>query len=263
LGRKNLSKKYQTIQIKKKQHIAQLTINRPKKLNAINYKMLEEILKALIDLEKDTDIKCLVITGNGKKSFSVGADINELKKFTSKMAEDFSLKGQKAFSKLECISKPVIAAIDGFALGGGLELALACDFRIATNTAKFGCPEIKLGLLPAWGATQRLQRIIGLSNSKKLIMTGEMIKANEAFLMGLVDKVVFSKELEYEVENFAKKFNQFPSETLKKVKSLLGFTNKTSFNVGLKKETETFVTLFASEKTRKKINAFVSRRNKK
>ena len=150
-----VSNNYLRIDFQKISPVAYVKLNRPFKLNAIDSVMLQELSHVLDLVELDTEVKCLVISGEGRKAFSAGADLNELQKLTAKSVRDFSLNGQQVFSKMENMSKPVLAAINGYALGGGLELALACDFRIATDVSQFGFPEIKLGFIPGWGGTQR------------------------------------------------------------------------------------------------------------
>ena len=243
-----MSKGYATIKLKKKQHTAWIILSRPDKLNAINNVMLQELTEAIDTVEEDTNLRCLVIAGEGKRAFSAGADLTELGKLTPKTTAEFSVKGQQVFSKLEELSKPAIAAIKGYILGGGLELALACDFRIAAEGAEFGCPEIKLGFIPGWGGTQRLPMIVGLSNAKRLIMTGERIKANEALRIGLVNKVVPSNELEKEAEALARRICELLPEAQKQTKQIVNSVTKASFDSGLKKETEAFVLLFSKKK---------------
>ena len=258
-----MSKAYGTIKLKKKQHIAWIILDRPDKLNAINAVMLEELSEAIDNIEEDAKVRCVVIEGEGEKAFSAGADLAELKKLTSETATEFSVKGQQVFCKLEGLSKPVIAAIGGYALGGGLELALACDFRIASDRAELGCPEIKLGLIPAWGGTERLPLAVGLSNAKRLIMLGDRVQADEAYKMGLVDKVVPSKELEAEVEVLAQRLCECARGALKYTKCAVNSGTQRSLDSGLKNESEFFALLFSVKETRKKIEDFGSQRNKK
>ena len=257
-----MSKVYKTIKQQKKQHISWITLSRPNKLNAINNIMLDELSEAVDNAEKDPDVKCVIITGAGERAFSAGADIKELQKLTSETAKMFSVKGQQIFSKLETLSKPIIAAMDGYALGGGLELALACDFRIAADCSVFGCPEAKLGFIPGWGATQRLPAVVGLSNAKRLIMAGEMLGADEAFRMGLVDKVVSYNDLEAEAKALANKLCEYPAEALKQAKQVLNSAGKADLGSGFKRETEAFGLLFSLEDTRKRVASFGSQRNK-
>ena len=257
-----MSQGYRTIKLNQKQHTAWIILDRPDKLNAINEIMLEELAEAIDILEEDANVRCVVIAGDGERAFSAGADLTELRKLTPETAKEFSVKGQQVFSKLEGLSKPVVAAIVGYALGGGLELALACDFRVAADNAELGCPEIKLGFIPAWGGTQRLPLIVGISEAKRLMMFGEKVQANEACKMGLVDKVVLLKELEAEAEALAQRLFELPPAALKHVKLAVNSVTKVSPD-GLKKETDAFVRLFSLKETRDKIGDFGSQRNKK
>ena len=257
-----MSKGYRTIKLKKKRHTAWIMLNRPDKLNAINDVMLDELSEAIDRLEEDADVRCVVIAGDGERAFSAGGDLTEVRRLTPEMAAEFSVKGQQVFGKLEEMSKPVVAAIGGYALGGGLELALACDFRIAADNTELGCPETKLGLIPAWGGTQRLPLAVGVSEAKRLIMLGDRIQAGEALEMGLVDKVVPHKELEKEVDALAQRLGDCSPETLKHVKRAVNSVIKVSSG-GLKRETEAFVRLFSAKETKEKLEGFGSQRNKK
>jgi len=250
-----MSNHYKTIKLKKKQHIAWITLNRPDKLNAINSVMLQELSEALDTIEEDANTRCVIITGKGEKAFSAGADLTELRKLTPETAAEFSMKGQQVFTKLEAFSKPVVAAINGYALGGGLELALACDFRIAADSAELGCPEIKLGLIPAWGGTQRLPRTVGATEAKRLIMLGDRVKADEALMMGLVDKVVPQKDLEDETRALTKRLCERSPAALKHAKRAVNSVTKACFDSGLKKERDFFALLFATKDTKERIEA--------
>ena len=254
---------YKTIKINKKQKQAWITLDRPDKLNSINLVMLQELSEVIENLEADPKIRCIVITGKGDKAFSAGADLNELQKLTPKTVADFSVKGQQHFSKIEKLSKPVIAAINGYALGGGLELALACDFRIASNDSMFGFPEITMGFLPAWGGTQRLPLLVGVEKAKQLILLGNIVNVKNALTIGLVDKVIPATDLKNEVEKFAQKICEISPTAFKHAQKTITSVTFASFDLGLKKETESFVELFSLVETQKNLVDFVSRRNKK
>ena len=170
--------------------IALITINRPKQLNALNRKTLEELDSLLTDLQNDKKIKGIIITGAGEKAFVAGADINELAAANGSTGYDFAKFGQAVYNKIESMTIPVLAYINGYALGGGLELAMACHIRIASEKAKMGQPETKLGVIPGYGGTQRLPRIIGQGRAMELILTGKMINAADALSYGLVNEVV-------------------------------------------------------------------------
>ncbi|MDG6222969.1 MAG: enoyl-CoA hydratase/isomerase family protein [Candidatus Bathyarchaeota archaeon] len=255
-----MSNSYCTIKVHKKRQIAHIRFNRPDKLNAINSVMLQELSQAIDNLEIDKKIKCLVISGEGKKSFSAGADLTELQNLTKETARAFSINGQEVFSKIENMSKPVLASIKGYALGGGLELALACDFRISSDDAQFGFPEIKLGFIPGWGGTQRLPLIVGESKSKQLIMLGENIRSEEALKIGLVDTVVSSDDLDREIESFAQKLSECPPSACYQLKKTI-FSNLVDDD--FKKETASFVQLFLLTETKNKLADIASQRNKK
>ena len=175
--------------------IAVITINRPDKLNALNGEVIEKLYTAIETLKSDPGILGIIITGAGEKSFVAGADISQFPKYGPQEAREMSLKGQDLLNRIEQMPKPVIAALNGLALGGGLELAMACHIRIAASSARFGQPEVKLGIIPGYGGTQRLARLVGKGRALELIMRGNMISAQEAWEMGLVNRVVSQEEL--------------------------------------------------------------------
>ncbi len=175
--------------------IATLTINRPEKLNALNAETLREFRAALEQWETDPSQRALIVTGSGEKAFAAGADIEELFTESPAGAREFALRGQRLFRRLETVGKPSLAAINGFALGGGLELAMACTVRVASDNAKLGQPEVKLGTIPGYGGTQRLPRLVGRARALEMILTGDPIEAAEAHRIGLVNHVVPRAEL--------------------------------------------------------------------
>lgn len=185
--------------------IARITFNRPNVLNALNRKTIDELGHALDDARRDDTVRVVILTGAGEKAFIAGADINELAQRTPVDGKEFSLYGQEIIHRLEALGKPSIAAINGFALGGGCELALACSMRIASRNAKLGQPEVKLGILPGYGGSQRLSRLCGKGVAHELILTGEMITAEEALRIGLVNRVTEPGELLPTAEAIAKK----------------------------------------------------------
>ena len=186
---------YQTILISIEENIATLTINRPDKLNALNKMVMQEIDQAISELEANDEVRAIIITGSGPKSFVAGADISEFQGLNLEQGKQLARAGQDAFFKIENCSKPVVAAVNGFALGGGCELAMACHFRLASDNAKFGQPEVNLGLIPGYGGTQRLVHLIGKGRAMELLLTGNMIDANTAYQFGLVNYVVSPEEL--------------------------------------------------------------------
>src|ERR1700720_1948154 len=185
--------------------IARITFNRPAVLNALNSKTLSELDTCLNEVRRDESIRALILTGSGEKAFVAGADINELAQRTAVDGKDFALCGQDILHRLETLGKPSIAAINGFALGGGCELALACTIRIASRTAKLGQPEVKLGILPGYGGTQRIARLCGKGVAHEMCLTGEMISAEEAQRIGLVNHVYEPAELMPAAEALARK----------------------------------------------------------
>lgn len=196
------------------ENIATITINRPDKLNALNGALLDE-LELLIDtIKADTLVKVVIITGAGEKSFVAGADISELARLSVTEAKTFALKGQRIFSKIEDLGKPVIAAVNGFALGGGCELALACHMRFASTNAFFGQPEVNLGTIPGYGGTQRLTRLVNTGRALELILGGDRISAQEALSIGLANKVFEKEELLYKTIEFAQKIASKPTMAL-------------------------------------------------
>lgn len=196
---------YENLLYEKKDGIAYVTLNRPKVLNALNRKTVEELQDALIDARGDDSVRVLILTGAGEKSFVAGADIGELSQQTPVSGRETSLFGQGVFHLLETMGKPSICAINGFALGGGCELALACTIRIASKTAKLGQPEVKLGIIPGYGGSQRLARLCGKGVAQELCLTGEMIGAEEALRIGLVNHIYEPAELLPAAEAMAKK----------------------------------------------------------
>jgi enoyl-CoA hydratase len=196
---------YENILFEKKDSIAYITFNRPTVLNALNRKTVEESRDALLEVRDDSSVRVLILTGAGEKSFVAGADIGELAQRTPVDGKDFSLFGQSVFHLLETLGKPSICAINGFALGGGCELALSCTIRLASKTAKLGQPEVKLGIIPGYGGSQRLARLCGKGVAHELCLTGEMITAEEAQRIGLVNHIYEPAELLPAAEAMAKK----------------------------------------------------------
>ena len=196
---------YDNLLFEVSEKVARITFNRPNVLNALNRKTMDELGDCLNTVRADDEIRVLILTGAGEKAFIAGADINELSQQTPVNGREFTLYGQEIIHRLETLGKPAIAAINGFALGGGCELALACTLRVASRNAKLGQPEVKLGLVPGYGGTQRLPRLCGKGVAHELILTGEMISADEALRVGLVNRVVESSELLATAEAIAKK----------------------------------------------------------
>ncbi len=196
---------YENILSEKKNSVAYVTINRPKVLNALNMATMEELRSAFAAIKDDREIRVAILTGSGEKAFVAGADIAELSKHDPVSAKEYTHRGQSVLDLIENLGKPVIACINGFALGGGCEIALACTFRLASENAKLGQPEVKLGLIPGYGGTQRLPRLVGKGIAMQLLLAGEMINAQEALRIGLVNEVVAAAELIPRAETIAQK----------------------------------------------------------
>ena len=236
-----------------------LTINRPRALNALNSEVLEELESFSKQAVKQKDISVLIITGAGK-SFVAGADIKEMVDFDQQQAEAFSKKGQKTFSLIESLPFPVIAAINGFALGGGMELALACDILFMSEKAKMGLPEVTLGLLPAFGGTQRLIRAVGLYKAKEMIFSGNVYTAQEAFTMGLGNEVVAHSELMTAALLLAEDIKQRGPLGVAKSKKLIHEEDNFTLQDRLQKEGEEFGKLFNSQEAKEGMQAFLEKR---
>lgn len=201
---------FQTILFEKKERVGILTINRPDKLNAISNELTRELSQLLDEIENDDDLRALVVTGAGDKAFVAGADINELVDRDAILGRKVSRTRQEVFTRIENLPVPAVAAVNGYALGGGLELALACSIRICSEEAKFGAPEVKLGIIPGDGGTQRLPRLVGMGRAMEMILTGDFIDAQEAFRIGLVNKVVPPAELMDQALALAQKIAERP-----------------------------------------------------
>lgn len=195
---------YQTIAFITRDRIAYVTVNRPDKLNTLDHQVMLELKDVFTRIRSDTSVDLVILTGSGEKAFVAGADIKELHQLDMLSGKEFSERGQEVFNLIQNLGKPVIAAVNGYALGGGCELALACHIRIASENAKFGQPEVTLGIIPGYGGTQRLSRLIGKGRAMELILTGNQIDAQEAYRIGLANKVVPLSELIPTAEAMAK-----------------------------------------------------------
>ena len=199
---------YKTLLLERSDVYAVVTLNRPKVMNALNRAMFAELDEVFTALAGDSAVRAIILTGAGEKAFAAGADIGELATLSAAEGQQMALEGQGVFRKIETCGKPVIAAIQGFALGGGCELAMACTVRIASEHARLGQPEVKLGLMPGYGGTQRLPRLVGKGAALKLLLTGDMVDAEEAFRIGLVDEVVPAEALLPRAETLARAIAQ-------------------------------------------------------
>jgi len=255
--------KFENILYEKREGTATITINRPEVLNALNEETILEILSRLEDAERDETIRVIVITGAGDRAFSAGADIKMIKDMDSSKARDVSRLGHKLCDKIEKLGKPVIAAINGYALGGGLELAMACDIRIASENARLGQPEINRGLVPGWGGTHRLPRFVGKGVAKEMIFTGKMIDAKTAERLGLVNIVVPPDQLMSVVREFAKEIVEKPPISIKLAKELINSSLETGLRAGEIREAKAFGIAASTEDFREGIKAFLDKRKPK
>lgn len=237
-----------------------ITFNRPKALNALNDALLNEFEQALVEIAADESVRVLVLTGSGDKAFVAGADITELAQLNPLQAKVFAQRGQSVISRLEKLAIPVIAAVNGYALGGGSEMALACDFIYASENAMFGLPEITLGVIPGFGGTQRLPRLVGVNRAKEMILTGKMIPAAEALAMGLVNRVCQPDELMAEVLKTAGVIAQKGKVALRAAKHAVNGGLNTDLSTGLDIEADAFALCMASEDAREGTSAFLEKR---
>jgi enoyl-CoA hydratase len=251
---------YENILFEKKDGIAYITFNRPKVLNALNRKTVEELRDALIEARDDASVRVLILTGAGEKSFVAGADISELAQRTPVDGKDFSLFGQSVFHILETIGRPSICAINGFALGGGCEMALCCSIRLASKTAKIGQPEVKLGIIPGYGGSQRLARLCGKGVAHELCLSGEMITAEEAQRIGLVNHVYEPAELLPAAEALAKKIIVNAPLAVKYTMEAIERGVEMPLEEGLFLEATLFALSCATEDMREGTKAFLEKR---
>lgn len=250
---------WKNITFNQKEAIAIVTLNRPKVLNALNTETLNELHEIFTQLDSDTGVRVIIITGSGK-AFIAGADISEMNTYSPEEARAFSQLGHKTMDAIQNTGKPVIAAINGFTLGGGLELALSCDILIASDKAVLGLPEVNLGLIQGFGGTQRLPRLIGKARAKELIFTGEALKAQKACEIGLVNRVVPQEELLPEAEKVAQLISAKGPVALTLAKRAIESGYDVPLSEGCKKEIDAFVESFSSQDRDEGIKAFLEKR---
>jgi enoyl-CoA hydratase len=240
--------------------VAIITFNRPKALNAMNSETMKELYDAVIRCKNDETIKAIILTGSGEKAFVAGADISEMKDLRPKEALAFMELGHETLRALETLPKPSIAAVNGFALGGGTEISMACDMRFASETARFGQPEILIGLIPGWGGTQRLPRLVGMGRAKELIMGGGQIDAKRAYEIGLVNQVFPADQLLDAAKKFAKKLAGMPGFAIKMAKHSINYGYDLSLDNANRLETECCAQCFSTDDQKEGMAAFLEKR---
>lgn len=250
---------YETITVEKRDRVSILTINRPDKLNALNSKVHLEGVSALDELRTDDSVRVVVITGAGEKSFVAGADISEFAGQTPVTQRNLFYE-KTLFNSIDNFPKPVIAMINGFCLGGGCELALACDIRTASENARFSQPEINLGIMPGGGGTQRLTRLIGEGRAMEMILTGDMIDAPTALKFGLVNHVYSLEELEAKTLELADKIAEKAPVALQLSKEAVKFASRSNLDEGLRREVDLFAICFSTEDKQEGVSAFLEKR---
>jgi len=250
---------YETITVEKRGRVAVMTINRPEKLNALNNKVHSEGVAALDELRKDDDVRVLILTGAGEKSFVAGADISEFEGKTPVTQRD-SFHERSLFNSIDTFPKPVIAMINGFCLGGGNELAMACDIRMASDNARFSQPEINLGIMCGGGGTQRLPRLVGEGRAMEMALTGDMIDAATAERFGLVNHVFPTDQLEAETMKLAEKIAEKAPIALQLSKEAVKFASRSNLDEGLRREVDLFAICFSTEDKKEGVAAFLEKR---
>ncbi len=251
---------YSTLLFEVSEHICTITINRPDKLNALNKEVFNDLEKAFDQIEGDPEIRSVIITGSGEKAFVAGADIAEFSSYSVEDARKLSSRGQEIFFKIEKCSKPVVAAVNGFALGGGCELAMACHFRLCSEKAKFGQPEVNLGLIPGYGGTQRLTQIIGKGKSMELHMTGKMIDASEALEAGLVNYVIAGESLLAKTREILTVINSKAPVALTKIIQTINTAVNGEGENGFVEEVNAFADCFGTDDMKEGTTAFLEKR---
>ena len=251
---------YETILVERDETVAIVKINRPKAMNALNSKVLLELYAAFKEIEEDKEVLAVVLTGEGEKAFVAGADIAEMADLDPSGGREFAVKGHTALGLIEKFPRPVIAAVNGFALGGGTEVAMACDIRLASEKAKFGQPEVGLGIIPGFGGTQRLMRLVGEGMAKELIFRGNIIKADEALRIGLVQHVYPPEELMPKAVEMAKEISTKGPLAVSTAKSLMNEGLDLGLTDGLSREVESFRQLFGSHDQKEGMKAFLEKR---
>lgn len=254
---------YKNLLIDRQPPLVTVAINRPEVLNALNAETITELYHCFDSIENDTEVLCVILTGTGEKSFVAGADIKELAQDDVISARARMDRGQALLNKIENLPKPVIAAINGFALGGGCEIAMACDIRLASDKAKIGQPEVNLGIIPGYGGTQRLPRLVGPGIAKKMIFSGDFLRADEALQAGLVDAVYPAEQLMDEAKKLAMKICSKGPLAVRAAKEAINFGMNTDLASGLAHEAALFAAICATEDKAEGTKAFLEKREAK
>jgi len=251
---------YKNLLFEIEEGIATITFNRPKAMNAMNSETMGELLHAVTNCKNDDGVKGIILTGAGEKAFVAGADIAEMQNLRPKEALAFMELGHETLRLLETLPKPSIAAVNGFALGGGTEITMACDIRFASETARFGQPEILIGLIPGWGGTQRLPRLIGMGRAKELVMSGELIDAKRAYEIGLVNRIFPPDQLLTEAKKFARKLAGMPGFAVKMAKHAINFGYDLAIDNAIRIEVECCAQCFSTDDQKEGMKAFLEKR---
>lgn len=261
LGNRSLENlKFETLEFKLENNIGVLTLSRPQAMNALNAQVLKD-LKAFIDqIQNHTDLRCLIVTGSGEKAFVAGADIKEMQSRDSQSGAAMAREGQSVFQALEDLRAPTIAAVNGFALGGGLELALSCDFIIASKTAKLGLPEVSLGLIPGYGGTQRLSRVVGKNTARLMTLTGDIYSAEQCEKWGLVALLCEPQDLIATALKIAQKISERSPKALQLAKQAISRGADSTLSNGMTIEADLFQAAFSSNDKVEGVAAFVEKR---
>jgi enoyl-CoA hydratase len=251
---------FDNLLVQRESGVAVLTIQRPQRLNALDAATLDDIRQAVLDFQQDESIRCVIVTGGGDKAFVAGADVNEIARDTPDGALQRALRGQRVFDLIEQLGKPVIAAVNGVALGGGCELAMACTLRIAADTARFGQPEISLGLIPGFAGTQRLARLVGKTRAMEMILTGSSISASEALAIGLINRVVPAANLMSAARTLASELATKPAIALRYAMAAINNGLEMPFAQGCQLEASLFGMVTTTEDMREGTKAFLEKR---
>jgi len=251
---------FNTLLVERANGIATVTLNRPKALNAINQEMTRELAQLVAELERDPAVRVVIITGAGDRAFMAGADITEFQALSAVEALGFSQRIQALYTRIERLPQPTLAAVNGFALGGGCELTQVCDLVIAAEPARFGQPEVNLGVLPGAGGTQRLARLVGRHRAKEICLTGEMLDAHEAYRIGLVNRVVPPDQLMAEARALAEKLREKSAVTLRLIKEAIDEGHDLALEAGLAVEAKAWAIAFATEDHAEGVRAFLEKR---